>query len=364
MSTVTEEASQTTEQKTNKWVYLFDEGPGDDKALLGGKGAGLCEMTQAGLPVPPGLVVTTEACNAFFDNDKVFPEGLWDQVKEGLTRIEEKVGKKFGDNRNPLLVSVRSGAAFSMPGMMDTVLNLGLNERTVQGLAAQTGDMRFALDAYRRFASLFGEIVLGVAHDKFERVMERYKAQTEGGRDTDLSPDQLREIIAAEKQIIFAEQRGTAIPEDPYEQLKVAIAAVFNSWMGRRAVDYRRVNRIPDSLGTAVNVQAMVFGNMGTESGTGVAFTRNPSTGEKKLYGEYLLNAQGEDVVAGIRTPNPISQLQEELPAVYEQFEEMTGPLEKHHRHMQDCEFTIERGKLWMLQTRTGKRTGAAAVRI
>src|SRR6185503_14846784 len=362
MSTVTEETPQTTETTTHKWVYLFEEGPNDDKALLGGKGAGLCEMTRAGLPVPPGLVVTTEACNAFFDNDKNFPDGMWEQVQEGLKKIEEKVGKRFGDPKNPLLVSVRSGAAFSMPGMMDTVLNLGLNEETVQGLAEQTGDLRFALDAYRRFASLFGEIVMGVAHEKFERVLDRFKAQTQGGRDTDLKPDHLRDIIAAEKQIILTEQQ--AIPEDPYEQLRVAIAAVFNSWMGRRAIDYRRVNRIPDTLGTAVNVQAMVFGNMGAGSGTGVAFTRNPSTGKKELYGEYLLNAQGEDVVAGIRTPNPIAQLKKELPQVYEQFASITGLLEKHYHDMQDCEFTIERGKLWMLQTRTGKRSGAAVVRV
>jgi pyruvate,orthophosphate dikinase len=362
MSTAIEETEETTEQTTSKWVYLFDEGDGQNKSLLGGKGAGLCEMTRAGLPVPPGLIVSTEACNAFFDNDKNFPDGMWDQVKEGLLKIEEKVGKKFGDAQNPLLVSVRSGAAFSMPGMMDTVLNLGLNEETVQGLAAQTGDLRFALDAYRRFASLFGEIVMGVAHEKFERVMDRYKAQTSGGRDTDLNPEHLRDIIAAEKQIIVAEQH--AIPEDPYEQLRVAIAAVFNSWMGRRAIDYRRVNRIPDSLGTAVNIQAMVFGNMGEDSGTGVAFTRNPSTGKKELYGEYLLKAQGEDVVAGIRTPNPISELKKELPKVYEEFASITGLLEKHYHDMQDCEFTIERGKLWMLQTRTGKRSGAAAVRV
>jgi len=362
MSTVTEETPQTTETTTDKWVYLFEEGPGDDKALLGGKGAGLCEMTRAGLPVPPGLVVTTEACNAFFDNDKNFPDGMWEQVKEGLKKIEEKVGKRFGDPKNPLLVSVRSGAAFSMPGMMDTVLNLGLNEETVQGLAEQTGDLRFALDAYRRFASLFGEIVMGVAHEKFERVLDRYKAQTQGGRDTDLQSSHLRDIIAAEKQIILTER--SAIPEDPYEQLRVAIAAVFNSWMGRRAIDYRRVNRIPDSLGTAVNVQAMVFGNMGAGSGTGVAFTRNPSDGKKELYGEYLLNAQGEDVVAGIRTPNPINQLKKELPEVYDQFASIAELLEKHYEDMQDCEFTIERRKLWMLQTRTGKRSGAAAVRI
>jgi pyruvate,orthophosphate dikinase len=353
-----------SQNQAHKWVYLFEEGDGSARVLLGGKGAGLADMTRAGLPVPPGFIVTTEACNAYYTDGKNFPRGMWEQVIDGLRAVEEKTGKKFGDPENPLLVSVRSGAPFSMPGMMDTVLNLGLNEQTVQGLATQTGDLRFSLDAYRRFATLFAEIVMGVAHEKFERVMERYKAQTEGGRDTDLSPAQLRDIIAAQKQIIFSDQSGLAIPEDPYEQLRVAIAAVFNSWMGRRACDYRRVNRIPDDLGTAVNVQAMVFGNMGAESGTGVAFTRNPSTGEKRLYGEYLLNAQGEDVVAGLRTPNAISQLEEELPAVYEQFEQITGLLERHYRDMQDVEFTIERGKLFMLQTRTGKRTGAAAVRV
>jgi pyruvate,orthophosphate dikinase len=353
-----------SQNQAHKWVYLFEEGDGSQRALLGGKGAGLADMTRAGLPVPPGFIVTTEVCNAYYTNGKNFPEGMWEQVIEGLRAVEAKTGKKFGDPENPLLVSVRSGAPFSMPGMMDTVLNLGLNEQTVQGLATQTGDLRFALDAYRRFATLFAEIVMGVAHEKFERVMERYKAQTEGGRDTDLSSEQLRDIIAAQKQIIFSDQSGLAIPEDPYEQLRVAVAAVFNSWMGRRACDYRKVNRIPDDLGTAVNVQAMVFGNMGADSGTGVAFTRNPSTGEKKLYGEYLLNAQGEDVVAGIRTPNAISQLRDELPAVYEQFEQITGLLEKHYRDMQDVEFTIERGRLWMLQTRTGKRTGAASVKV
>ena len=353
----------TAKDPQHKWVYLFEEGSGDNKSLFGGKGAGLCEMTQAGLPVPPGLIVTTEVCNAYYANNKQFPEGMWEQVTAALQEIEKKVGKKFGDAKNPLLVSVRSGAAFSMPGMMDTVLNLGLNEETVTGLAEQTGDLRFALDAYRRFASLFGEIVIGVAHEKFERVMDRFKAHSGGERlDTDLKPDELRGIIAAEKEIILAEQH--TIPDDPYEQLRVAIGAVFNSWMGRRAIDYRRINRIPDDLGTAVNVQAMVFGNMGKNSGTGVAFTRNPSTGKKELYGEYLLNAQGEDVVAGTRTPNPISQLKKELPKVYEQFNAITQLLEKHYGDMQDCEFTIERGKLWMLQTRTGKRTGAASVRI
>src|SRR5213594_4142843 len=362
MPNVSEPPEAIEDQQPHKWVYLFEEGSGDNKALFGGKGAGLCEMTRAGLPVPPGLIVTTEACNQFYANGKQFPEGMWEQVVEALHEVEKKVGKGFGDAKNPLLVSVRSGAAFSMPGMMDTVLNLGLNEETVQGLATLTGDLRFALDAYRRFASLFGEIVIGVAHEKFERVLDRFKAHTEGGKDTDLKPEELRGIIAAEKDIILAEQH--AIPDDPYEQLRVAIAAVFNSWMGRRAVDYRRINRIPDDLGTAVNVQAMVFGNMGANSGTGVAFTRNPSTGKKELYGEYLLNAQGEDVVAGTRTPNPISQLRKELPKVYEQFASIGQLLERHYHDMQDCEFTIERGKLWMLQTRTGKRTGAAAVRI
>ncbi|HEU4597769.1 MAG TPA: pyruvate, phosphate dikinase [Pyrinomonadaceae bacterium] len=351
-------------ENQQKWVYLFEEGDGANKSLLGGKGAGLADMTRAGLPVPPGFTITTEACNAFYANGKNFPEGMWEQVVEGLRAVEQQTGKKFGDPSNPLLVSVRSGAAFSMPGMMDTVLNLGLNEQTVQGLAAQTEDQRFALDAHRRFATLFGEIVMGVAHEKFERVMERFKAQTTGGRDTDLSPEQLREVIAAQKAIILAEQGGHAIPEDPLEQLRVAIAAVFNSWTGRRAADYRRLNRIADDLGTAVNIQAMVFGNMGQGSATGVAFTRNPSTGEKKLYGEYLLNAQGEDVVAGLRTPQPIAQLREELPEAYEQFKSIAELLEGHYRDMQDVEFTIERGRLWMLQTRTGKRTGAAAVRV
>src|SRR5258705_766580 len=362
MSTITEETLEIAGKKTHKWVYLFEEGPGDDKSLLGGKGAGLCEMTRAGLPVPPGLIVTTEACNAFFENDKNFPDGMWEQVKEGLKKIEEKLGKHFGDAKNPLLVSVRSGAAFSMPGMMDTVLNLGLNEETVKGLAEQTGDLRFSLDAYRRFASLFGEIVMGVAHAKFERVLDRFKAQTNGGRDTDLKAGDLREIITAEKQIILTEQQ--AIPEDPYDRLRVEFAAVLTCGMARGAMAHGGVKRFPDSRGPAVNIQAMVFGNMGAGSGTGVAFTRNPSTGKKELYGEYLLNAQGEDVVAGIRTPHPISELRKELPAVYDQFATIAGLLEQHYHDMQDCEFTIEREKLWMLQTRTGKRSGAAAVRI
>jgi len=350
--------------RDHKWVYLFEETGGEDKDLLGGKGSGLADMTRAGLPVPPGFITTTEACNAYYMLGKVFAEGMWTQARTALKSVEERVGKVFGDHTNPLLVSVRSGAAISMPGMMDTVLNLGLNEETVRGLAEQTGDLRFALDSYRRFISMFGEIVMGVAYEKFERVLDRYKAQTIGGRDTDLSTDQLSDIITSYKRIIFAEQHGHDFPEDPHEQLRMAIAAVFDSWMGRRAMDYRRVNRIPDDIGTAVTIQAMVFGNMGAESGTGVAFTRNPSTGEKTLYGEYLLNAQGEDVVAGIRTPNHISQLHDELPGVYEQLVTITERLEKHYRDMQDIEFTVEMGKLWMLQTRSAKRTGAAAVRV
>jgi pyruvate,orthophosphate dikinase len=356
--------STTYQDRNHQWVYLFAQGSGDAKDLLGGKGAGLADMTHAGLPVPPGFVITTEACTAFYAYDRQFPEGMWTQAREALKKIEADTGKRFGDAKNPLLVSVRSGAPVSMPGMMDTVLNLGLNEETVEGLAAQTGDPRFALDAYRRFVSLFGEIVMGVSHEKFERVLERYKAQSAGGRDTDLSPDQLREIVADFQKIIFAEQHGLAFPAEPYEQLRMAISAVFDSWMGRRAMDYRRVNRIADDLGTAVTVQAMVFGNMGQTSGTGVAFTRHPSTGEKSLYGEYLLNAQGEDVVAGTRTPHPISRLGEELPEAFEQFVTITQQLERYYRDMQDIEFTIERGRLWMLQTRSGKRTGAAAVRI
>jgi phosphohistidine swiveling domain-containing protein len=345
-----------------KWVYLFQEGAGSNKLLFGGKGSRLCEMAQIGLPVPPGLIVTTEVCKAYYANNKQFPAGMWDQVMNALLEIEKSVGKTIGDECNPLLVSVRSGAALSMPGLLETILNLGLNEQILQGLAEQTGDLRFALDAYRRFISLFGEIVMGVQHEKFERVMDRFKAQSTGGRDTDLKLDELREIIAEEKQILLAQQQG--IPDDPYKQLQMAIAAVLNSWMNRRAVDYRRINHIPDELGTAVIIESQVFGNMGSNSGTGVAFTRNPSNGKKQLYGEYLINAQGEDVVDGIRTPNSISQLEKELPEVFEQFNAIAQLLEKHYGDMQDCEFTIERGKLWLLQTRTAKRSGSAGLRL
>ena len=358
------EAIQTKADR--QWSYLFEEynltNAREAKLLLGGKGAALVEMTSFDLPVPPGFVITTECCKAYHANEKLFPEGLWTQTRQKLAALEEKLGKKFGDSENPLLVSVRSGAPVSMPGMMDTVLNLGLNDQTVEGLARQTADERFAWDAYRRFISMFSVIVLDVEHEKFERVLERYKS---GNRlDSDLTVEELKEIVAVYKRIVFTEERGIGFPESVGEQLKMAIAAVFDSWMGRRAVDYRRVNRISEDLGTAVTVQAMVFGNMRQSSGTGVCFTRNPSTGERLLYGEYLLNAQGEDVVAGIRTPNPISRLEEELPEVFRQLSEITARLEKHYRDMQDIEFTIERGKLFILQTRSGKRTGAAAVKV
>ena len=357
---------------SKKWVYLFTEveeaeryaGSWDGvRGLLGGKGAGLADMTRAKLPVPPGFTITTEACNAFLANNQQFPEGMWEQTLEALRKIEAETGKKFGDPNNPLLVSVRSGAKFSMPGMMDTVLNLGLNQETLEGLARLTGNPRFAWDAYRRFVQLFGKIVMGVDGEKFEHVMDSWKAKTEGGQDTDLTAEMLQEIVKEFKQII-KEETGQDFPDDPYEQLRMAIKAVFNSWNGRRARDYRRLNKIPDDLGTAVNIVTMVFGNMGWDSATGVAFTRNPATGEKKLYGEYLPNAQGEDVVAGIRTPKPIDELAKEMPEAYKQFQEIAERLERYYKDVQDLEFTIERGKLYMLQTLTGKRTGLAAVKI
>jgi pyruvate,orthophosphate dikinase len=346
---------------SKKWVYLFTEGNASMRDLLGGKGAGVAEMTRTGVPVPPGFTITTEACNEYYARGRQFPEGLWEQTLEALKVIEAQVGKKFGDPSNPLLVSVRSGARESMPGMMDTVLNLGLNKETLEGLARLTDNRRFAADAYRRFIQLFGKIVLGVDGEKFEHVMNEAKGKDR--QDTDLTADELMQIAETFKTII-KEDTGIDFPEDPYEQLRMAITAVFNSWMGRRAVDYRRVYKIPDTLGTGVNVQMMVFGNMGNDSATGVAFTRNPATGEDELYGEYLVNAQGEDVVAGIRTPKPLSKLREEMPEVYQQFSEIAKMLERHYKDVQDVEFTIERGKLWMLQTRNGKRTGMAAVKI
>ena len=346
-----------------KWVYLFSEGNKDMRNLLGGKGAGVAEMTNAGLPVPPGFTITTEACNAYYDAGKQFPEGMWEQTLTALKKVEEQTGKKFGDPANPLLVSVRSGAKFSMPGMMDTVLNLGLNAQTLPGLARLTGDERFAYDAYRRLIQMFGRIVMGIDGAKFEAILEAYKERTAGKKDTDLTTAMLKAIVADYKALYKAEI-GSDFPEDPYEQLRLAIGAVFGSWFGKRAVDYRNFNKIPHDLGTAANVQTMVFGNMGFDSGTGVAFTRDPATGEKKLYGEYLLNAQGEDVVAGIRTPRKIAEMKDELPAIYEQFKQIAERLERHYRDVQDLEFTIEKGKLWMLQTRAGKRTAAAAVKI
>ncbi|NPV07452.1 MAG: pyruvate, phosphate dikinase [Anaerolineae bacterium] len=346
-----------------KWVYLFEEGNASMRNLLGGKGAGLAEMASIGLPVPPGFTITTEACNAYTELGGEFPEGMWEQVLEGLRTIEEKTGKRFGDPSNPLLVSVRSGARVSMPGMMDTVLNLGLNDETLKGIAQATGNERFAYDAYRRLIQMFSRIVRRLDPEPFEEILTEYKEKTEGKLDTDLTTDMLKEIVQRFKNH-YKEQLGEDFPTDPYEQLRQAIAAVFESWMGRRAVDYRNFHKLPHNWGTAVNVQTMVFGNMGEDSGTGVAFTRDPATGARQLYGEYLQNAQGEDVVAGIRTPKKISQLAQDMPAIYDQFAEIAERIEKHYRDMQDMEFTIERGTLYMLQTRTGKRTAAAAVKI
>ncbi len=330
--------------------------------LLGGKGAGLAEMTRLGLPVPPGFTITTKACNAYSKSGR-FPPGLLKEVDEALTTIEAKSGKKFGDPSNPLLVSVRSGAKFSMPGMMDTVLNVGLNDETVVALASLSGNERWAWDSYRRLLSMFGRIVMDIDARKFEAILERYKERTEGQRDTDLTTDMLQAIVKEYKALYRTEIRKE-FPQKPKDQLREAMGAVFHSWNGKRAVDYRNFNKIPHNLGTAANVQMMVFGNMGGDSGTGVAFTRNPSTGERALYGEYLASAQGEDVVAGIRTPLKIAELREAFPGVYEQFSGVAELLETHYRDVQDVEFTVERGKLFMLQTRTGKRTAQAAVKI
>jgi pyruvate,orthophosphate dikinase len=347
----------------NKWVYLFSEGSADMRDLLGGKGAGCAEMTRAGLPVPPGFTITTEACNAYYENGKQLPDGMWDQAMAALKHVEGQTGKQLGDAANPLLVSVRSGAKFSMPGMMDTVLNLGLNANTVEGLARLTDNPRFAYDAYRRFIQMFGKIVLDIDPDLFERELDAAKKRTGAATDADLSTDTLKELVQTFKGIVKKET-GQDFPDEPYQQLEQAIMAVFRSWNNSRAIAYRNNEHIPHNLGTAVNVQTMVFGNMGNDSGTGVAFTRNPSTGEKKLYGEYLLNAQGEDVVAGIRNVQPISEMERELPEVYQQFADIAARLEGHYRDVQDMEFTIERGKLFMLQTRSGKRGADAAFRI
>ncbi|MCR4432478.1 MAG: pyruvate, phosphate dikinase [Caldiserica bacterium] len=347
-----------------KKVYDFNEGTGKMKDLLGGKGAGLAEMSRIGLPVPPGFTITTEACLEFqAKGGKEIDPALWEEVLEHLSKLEKRTGKKFGSVENPLLVSVRSGAPISMPGMMDTVLNLGLNDQTVEGLARLTGNPRFAYDSYRRFLTMFGNVVLGIPHDKFEHILEQYKEKYGVKLDTELSTEALKEIVQAIKEMVKKEL-GIDFPQDPLEQLRLAVKAVFLSWNNERAIAYRRFNKIPETLGTAVNVQMMVFGNMGSDSGTGVAFTRNPATGEKVVYGEYLLNAQGEDVVAGIRTPKPISAMKDELPETYQQFMDTCALLEKHFRDIQDIEFTVEKGKLYLLQTRSGKRTARAAVKV
>ena len=346
-----------------KLIYTFAEGNATMRALLGGKGAGLAEMTNAGLPVPPGFTITTEACNAYYTAGKELPPGLWDNVVAHMKELEQQTGKGFGDPSNPLLVSVRSGAAFSMPGMMDTVLNLGLNPETVQGLIALTGNDRFAWDAWRRFVAMFGRIVLDLKAEDFDEPFDELKHSVGAKLDTDLSAEQLRDIGERFTKVVEA-KTGEPFPTDPYRQLELATRAVFDSWFGKRAHDYREFNKIPHDLGTAVNVVTMVFGNMGEDSGTGVAFTRDPNTGEQLLYGEFLTNAQGEDVVAGVRTPLKISEMQRVMPEVYAQFEEIAQRLERHYRDMQDLEFTIERGTLYMLQTRSGKRTAPAAVKI
>jgi pyruvate, orthophosphate dikinase len=344
------------------WVYSFKEATGKSKQLLGGKGAGLAEMIKIGLPVPPGFVITTETCLQYL-KDKKIPTQMWDQVLVNLAKTEKATGKSFGGSQNPLLVSVRSGAVISMPGMMDTVLNLGLNRKTLKGLIAKTGNERFALDAYRRFIQMFANIVMGVSLEKFEVFLESERKRLKIKDDTQFTAQDLQKIINRYLSI-YQKETGRVFPQDPKKQLRAAIESVFSSWNNKRAIDYRNFNKIPHSLGTAVNAQAMVFGNMGKTSGTGVAFTRNPATGEKSLYGEFLVNAQGEDVVAGIRTPRPIQELAKVWPKIFDQINQVAQTLEKHFHDTQDLEFTIEEGKLWLLQTRSGKRTAQAAVNI
>jgi len=348
---------------TKKYVYSFREGNAQMRNLLGGKGANLAEMVKIGLPVPMGFTITTEACLNYYEEGEKISEDILSQIFQALDDLEKEMGKKLGDNQDPLLVSVRSGAVISMPGMMDTILNLGLNDESVKGLAAKTGNERFAYDSYRRFIQMFGDVVMEVEHDKFESIINEVKQKKGITQDTEMDADGWKEVIKLYKEKI-KEETGREFPQDPKEQLLMAVEAVFKSWNNQRAKVYRRINKIPDDLGTAVNVQTMVFGNKGDDSGTGVAFTRNPSTGEKEVYGEFLMNAQGEDVVAGIRTPQSIKQLKDVMPDVYEQFINVCKLLEKHYRDMQDIEFTIENGKLFMLQTRSGKRTAQAAVKI
>jgi pyruvate, orthophosphate dikinase len=346
-----------------KYVYLFSEGNASMKNLLGGKGANLAEMTGLGLPVPRGFTVSTEACTRYYDDGKVIAKEIEDEISSYMVKTEELVGKKFGDPTNPFLVSVRSGARASMPGMMDTILNLGLNDVVVEGLAKLTNNERFAYDSYRRFIQMFSDVVMEVDKPKFEKILDAVKHENGAKFDTDLSAENLKEVVKRYKEM-YKKEKGTDFPQEPKIQLMEAIKAVFRSWDNPRANVYRRLNDIPGSWGTAVNVQEMVYGNMGNDSGTGVAFTRNPSTGERKLYGEFLMNAQGEDVVAGIRTPQSIDQLKEINPEAYNQFINIANTLEKHYKDMQDMEFTIEKGKLFMLQTRNGKRTVAAALKI
>ncbi|WP_339871126.1 pyruvate, phosphate dikinase [uncultured Brevundimonas sp.] len=362
-----------------QWVYGFGGGSADGsssmKNLLGGKGANLAEMSSLGLPVPPGFTITTEACVHYFSKGQTYPDALAGQVRAGLEKVEQITGKTFGDAANPLLVSVRSGARASMPGMMDTVLNLGLNDETVEGLAALSGDRRFAFDSYRRFITMYSNVVLGLSHDDFEEVLDDHKDRLGVTIDTDLSAGDWEKVVTEYKAVV-EDRLGHPFPQDPQDQLWGAISAVFDSWMNERAKFYRRMHDIPESWGTAVNIQSMVFGNMGQTSATGVAFTRNPSTGEARLYGEFLINAQGEDVVAGIRTPQSLTRagreemgetalsMEEAMPAVFAEFVGVIGKLETHYRDMQDIEFTVEQGRLWMLQTRNGKRTGKSALKI
>jgi len=350
--------------KNPKYVYLFEEADGTNKKLLGGKGAGLAEMTHMGLPVPPGFIVTTEACLQYFENKKRLPKGLMEEVQTNLKRVEEKTGKVFGSPQNPLFFSVRSGAALSMPGMMDTVLNLGLNDETIEGLIQITSDGRFTYDAYRRFIQLFGKIALGVEEKEFDQILNKMKEKVGSIDDTDLDADSLKDICRQYLRLV-KKRTGTPFPEDPMVQLKLAIEAVFRSWMGKRAVDYRKEFNITPEManGTAVNVCTMVFGNMGFDSATGVAFTRDPGTGENVLYGEYLVNAQGEDVVAGIRTPKPIQEMKKEMPKIYRELERVRKTLEEHFHEVQDFEFTVEKGTLCILQTRNGKMNAQAIVR-
>lgn len=347
----------------SKFVYLFNEGNSGMKEILGGKGANLAEMTNIGLPVPFGFTISTEACNAYYDAGKTITAEVQAQVLEALGELEQKTGKKLGNPENPLLVSVRSGAVFSMPGMMDTILNLGMNDETVEGMAKLTNNPRFAYDSYRRFIQMFSDVVLDVDVFFFERLLEETREAKGYHSDPEMTAEDWKEVIEGYKNIVTKHTRKP-FPQDPKEQLFLSINAVFDSWNNQRAIVYRRLNKIPSHLGTAVNIQSMVFGNMGDDSGTGVAFTRDPSTGESILYGEYLINAQGEDVVAGIRTPQPIQTLKDEMPAVYQQFVETCNRLEQHYEDMQDIEFTVERGELFILQTRTGKRTAQAAIRI